>query len=327
MVDLVIFDFDGTLFQSPVPNKARLGSKVYGRLMSKSANGSGYGWFQDQITLSPKYTTEIGFGFIEHVKQAARVALDSPDTVCVLLTGRAEEFRTRVVELCNSVGLNFHGYYLKPDQVQSTGDFKVGVIDDLINTHKPDRVVMWEDRDKHIAVFESHLTNLGVLHNIVKVDYSGLYLDVTMESEIVDYLIAKNPIANINHRPNYYGVVLDDISVNLLKQKYTAPDGWVWRGHHMTIVVGNKYKARHDLVDFCDGNISQDVTLTVTGLAVSERNMAIRVESTPNVPTQNNVPHITIAHSIESKPRESNELINWVDVEPFILVGKISGVY
>lgn len=64
MKELVIFDFDGTLFTSPVPKKDRVGNKVYGRLMSKSANGSGYGWFQDLITLSPKFTTDIGLGFI-----------------------------------------------------------------------------------------------------------------------------------------------------------------------------------------------------------------------------------------------------------------------
>ena len=324
---LRLFDFDGTLFNSPVPKRDRVGNKLYGRLMSKSADGSGHGWFQDPITLSQRYTTDAGIGFIDEVVSEAKAAIADEDSITVLLTGRGEVFRDRVIELCESAGLYFDAYFLKPDQKETTGDFKLRVIDQLIDQHTPEFVEMWEDRPKHVAYFNAHLNKTGWPYAVHHVDRIESNLSHQDESDVVSYLVEKYPVANVSTRPNYYAVVLDDASQALLKTKYALPDGWVRRSHHMTIVVGNKFKVRHDLVEFCDANVSQDITLTVTGIAVNDKNMAISVASIPNVPTQNVVPHITIGHSPEAKPRDSNELIDWVEAEPFILIGKISSVY
>lgn len=323
---LKIFDFDGTLFKSPVPNQERIGRKLYGRLMSQSADGSGHGWFQDPITLSTKYTTDVGIGFIDHVVESARIAIADANTYAVLLTGRDEIFRDRVVDLCKSVGLEFTDYFLKPDQKETTGNFKLRVIDSLIAKCKPDTIEMWEDRPKHIALFDSHLSQCGVKYEIHHVERGESYLTQQDESDIVSYLVAKYPVANVSTRPNYYAVVLDDASQRYLKVTYGLPDGWVWRGHHMTIVVGNKYKDRHDLVDYCDTSIGKEVVLVITGYACNDRVKSIRIQS--YVPTQNATSHITLCHSTESKPRESNDIVDWCDTnDQYMLTGKITAVY
>lgn len=325
---LKIFDFDATLYRSPVPNRDRIGRKVYGRLMSKSADGSGHGWFQDPITLSAKYTSDVGVGFIDHVVADAKAAIADPDVYTVLLTGRGEMFRDRVIELCESVGLAFSEYFLKPDQKETTGDFKVRVIDELIATHSPSYIEMWEDRPKHIAVFDSHLSKIGIAYDIHHVERGESYMSQQDEVDVIEYLIAKYPVANVSTRPNYYAVVLDDASQSLLKHSYDLPNGWVWCGHHMTIVVGNKYRDRYDLIDYCDASVGQEITLVVDGYAETDRVKAIRVRSIPEVPTQNAVSHITLCHSTESKPRESNDVSTWQEAEyQLMLNGKISAVY
>lgn len=333
---LAIFDFDSTLFDSPVPNRDRLGNFVFGKLMTKSADGNGYGWFQDEITLSKQYTTDIGIGFIESTVVAARTELSRSDTTCILLTGRAEKFRDRVIELCASVGLVFAEYHLKPAQNESTGDFKLRVIDDLITRYSVTNLAIWEDRKKHAVLFgdfiNKHPSKCELVINMVE-STGRQHLPEQLEREVVDYLIAKNPINQPAKRPNYYGVVLDERSAELVKSLVAVPDGWIWRGHHMTIVVGNRYRDRHDLVEFCDANITQDVVITINSILVNHRSIALSVSTEPHIPTQNNVAHITLCHAPESKPRDSNLLfdptaiVTRIDGDFPMLSGKITGVY
>lgn len=51
---LNIFDFDGTVFKSPMPSEKLWSPQVYGKIKSEAEN-NGLGWFQDPITLSVPY--------------------------------------------------------------------------------------------------------------------------------------------------------------------------------------------------------------------------------------------------------------------------------
>ena len=51
---LNIFDFDGTLFKSPLPNPRLWSSDLIAKLKAQPCE-KGLGWFQDPITLSPPY--------------------------------------------------------------------------------------------------------------------------------------------------------------------------------------------------------------------------------------------------------------------------------
>lgn len=79
--------------------------------MAASDDG-GLNWFQDLRTLSPPFVpldpgTEW---FIERTLQQARKSLADPNTVTVLVTGRAAIFADRVTHIARSAGLNFHEF-------------------------------------------------------------------------------------------------------------------------------------------------------------------------------------------------------------------------
>ena len=59
-IKLRIFDFDGTLFNSPIPSRELWGNKLHGKLMNEIQRG-GYGWFQNTITLDAKYVVNSDF--------------------------------------------------------------------------------------------------------------------------------------------------------------------------------------------------------------------------------------------------------------------------
>ena len=51
---LNIFDYDGTLFKSPLPNSRIWNSEMVAKLKA-TPKEKGLGWFQEPITLSPPY--------------------------------------------------------------------------------------------------------------------------------------------------------------------------------------------------------------------------------------------------------------------------------
>ncbi|KAJ1998965.1 hypothetical protein GGI04_004775, partial [Coemansia thaxteri] len=145
---LAIFDFDNTLFKSPLPNRRLWDSSLVGMLQSTDL-----GWFQDSRTLSApclKYTDGHWVGPVEQLIQTESAR---SDTLVMLLTGRShrayrdivlelvgrrknlrfdivvlKETRTRQSPLVSQVGID------KLDKASPkpplTFDYKMGVVED-----------------------------------------------------------------------------------------------------------------------------------------------------------------------------------------------------
>tara|TARA_R110002124_G_scaffold130937_1_gene292856 strand:+ start:791 stop:1252 length:462 start_codon:yes stop_codon:yes gene_type:complete len=117
----------------------------------------------------------------------------------------------------------------------------------------------------------------------------------------------------------YVGLILDDDSAKLLQSKMPSiPQGWTPGMHHMTIKFGregvpSRYKGRNKV--------------KVVGLAQDDKAWAVRVET--DVPTKNDVPHITIATAPGIKPNESNEfsIEDFKPIAPFDLEGEVKEKY
>lgn len=143
---LAVFDFDGTLFRSPLPPVGWEGS-----------------WWGNTLSLAPPYvplepTLDWWNG---NVVERAKSACANEDTVTALVTGReASKFSLRVPELIAQMGLKFDHVEMSPGI--STEPFKVGVIDALLAKYPSVRGVdLWEDNEPHLRKFVDHVEMSG----------------------------------------------------------------------------------------------------------------------------------------------------------------------
>lgn len=134
-------------------------------------------------------------------------------------------------------------------------------------------------------------------------------------------------------RIRYSAVVLEPESRVLLIEKLQEKlqplleQGWQMKNrppapeeklpHHMTMTMGSLPIAMKDLV----GSSQQ---LIAVKWGQSDKAAAVQVET--SVPSNNDVKHITVAISPTGKPFHSNEITEWVDIDPIPLIGKIEEV-
>lgn len=112
----------------------------------------------------------------------------------------------------------------------------------------------------------------------------------------------------------YTAIVLSIGACERLRQRAAElellPAGWVARLHHVTLGMGAK--TGHAL------GAVRELTVTHFG-TLSGRATAFRVAGADDA--ANKVPHVTIAHSPDAKPVESNAIVEWVAIEPFTISG------
>ena len=324
-MNIAIFDFDGTLFNSPTPNRERLDKRLYGRLMAQP-DQKGLGWFQTPITLSPEVTTDIGFTFNTGVAESARLTLDDPHTITVLLTGRSVAFNDRIRSLCSEEGLFFDEVILKPGSNITTGQFKTKEIERLISKYNPNTVDIWEDRDKHVSLFNDllsrHPSIVGTVHKVSSHEPS---LPPAIEDSVIEILKETHGIVleSAGRKVNYYGVLLNKESSSKLKELFadSIDPSWKITADHMTIVGGWNFSKFPEIVEYCKTHLHQDVKLTVVAVGFNDRVLAVEVKT--DVPSTNPIKHITFAVATGAKPRESNDIAEWNPVVSFELSGII----
>ena len=162
-----IYDFDNTLFMSPLPNPALWNGESIGRLQSDSTFVNG-GWWHDPAILA---ATGEGVDneeprawqghWNEVIVKLVETSISQKDAVTVLLTGRGE---TNFADLTNRIldakGLDFDFVCLKPEagpqnqRFGSTMEFKQAFLRDLCFTYnRAENIVVYEDRPKHVKGF------------------------------------------------------------------------------------------------------------------------------------------------------------------------------
>ncbi|ORC89176.1 uncharacterized protein TM35_000131800 [Trypanosoma theileri] len=164
-MELHVFDFDGTIFNSPSPStriKETHGPSVYSKLMRPLQDG-GFGWFQSLTTLTPPavpreptleewYVAPV-IQRLRELEQRRRESASAgypPNVKVCLLTGRDESFRQRIEELLAHAGLRgmMTAVLLKPHQTYGTVRFKLESLYALIAEHRPEHVFYYEDREE-----------------------------------------------------------------------------------------------------------------------------------------------------------------------------------
>lgn len=327
-----IFDFDGTTFNSPIPNKELWDSRMFGQLMSEVERG-GYGWFQNTITLDDKYIQNSDFN--EDVVAEIRAANEDPDTVTVLLTGRTTAYEPQVKRILDSANLTFDHYGFKPvakKQKIYTMNFKQEFIRDLVSMYGDVvSIEMWDDRRKHVDRFNEFLDILGLNGGVHFIKEDERYMDPVLEREVVERLkedaaVKGTKLESVGHNAIYYGAFLYPESHYALLEavKEFIPEGWKTYAHHMTLLFG---KAKNPTVEeYIKHNIGHDVQLNAVKIGISDDAIAVQIES--DVPSDNAIPHITVATPVGGKPFKSNQIRDWEPLPvPITVRAEINAFY
>ncbi|UNI17416.1 hypothetical protein JDV02_003759 [Purpureocillium takamizusanense] len=164
---LHVYDFDNTLFKTPLPNPAIWNGQTLGTLASQDVFVNGGWWHDNKILAATGQGLEIeeprawqGW-WNETVVDLVRLTIKQPDALCVLLTGRSESgFAELVKRMVAAKGLDFDIVGLKPQvsptnqKFQSTMHFKQLFLNALMETYKHASVIkVYEDRPKHTKGF------------------------------------------------------------------------------------------------------------------------------------------------------------------------------
>jgi hypothetical protein len=153
----VIYDFDGTIFNSPDREK--------GELTYLEATGELFpyqGWWGRPETLLPPIVPEFpGEEWLikETIENYKKDALDQENTELILMTGRPYKNRKRIIAICNHFGLFFHKYYfrgMKGQKGRDTFEIKINIIKQDVIKERLTTLELWEDRQEHVSGFLNH---------------------------------------------------------------------------------------------------------------------------------------------------------------------------
>lgn len=116
-------------------------------------------------------------------------------------------------------------------------------------------------------------------------------------------------LINENKNISYSAAVLTPASRSEILSKISIPEGWKTICHHMTIKMG-------ELPDHLKSRLNDKVSLTITAQGQSDKALALKISTDLS---QNAIPHITVAINANAgaKPKDSNYITEWKDMEPF----------
>lgn len=307
-----IFDFDGTLFNSPNPNPQIWDKKILGKLKAHFNEG-GYGWYQNTLTLSDEYIQDSDFN--EDVVNEVKKSMSDPNSVTVLLTGRTTDYSNQVKRILGSRGLVFDYYGLKPTDGKDrehTMDFKKRFIKEIIAAENPVGIEMWDDRIKHVNAFNEFLDYLNLNDGVHFVSEGENHIqDRNLEIELVEKLKA-DPRVKASKQSNaaiYYGVLLNNESRQRLLEevKEFIPEGWHVVCHHMTMLFGSRQN--QTVQDYLNNNMDTEASLRAVSIGISNDAIAAKIDT--DVPVDNKIPHVTVAIPAGGKAVNSNYITNW----------------
>jgi len=148
VLELHIYDFDGTLFRSPDRPD----------WWGKSS------WVFEPISMNPPCVPPKpgSSWWISSTVRAAKQSIGNPDVYAVLCTGRplGSSHRYRIPELLKQAGLNFNEIHLNPGG--TTKGFKATVANTLLRTYpEVEALHIWEDAPDNISAVAKVCKTLG----------------------------------------------------------------------------------------------------------------------------------------------------------------------
>ncbi|TVY21991.1 Uncharacterized protein LARI1_G000060 [Lachnellula arida] len=176
---LHVYDFDNTLFSSPLPNSKLWNGPTIGFLQSQESFTNG-GWWHDSRILAAtgegveKEEPRAWEGWWnERIVELVELSMQQKDALTVLLTGRNEDgFGALLERMAKSKGLDFDMISLKPktgpnnERFSSTMNFKQNFLENLMETYKfADEIRLYEDRVRHVKGFREYFQGYNKRQN------------------------------------------------------------------------------------------------------------------------------------------------------------------
>ncbi|KAI9739706.1 MAG: hypothetical protein M1834_006425 [Cirrosporium novae-zelandiae] len=170
-----IYDFDNTLFLSPLPSPKVWVGPTLGHLQSADGFTNG-GWWHDSNILAAtgegidKEEPRAWKGWWnETIVDLVQLSMRSNSTLNVLLTGRSEGgFADLIKRMIASKELKFDMVCLKPEagpsnqRFTSTMMFKQTLLEEIVNTYREaSDIRVYEDRPKHVQGFRKFFETMN----------------------------------------------------------------------------------------------------------------------------------------------------------------------
>lgn len=170
-----IYDFDNTLFSSPLPNRALWSTSSCGQLQAQDFLYNGGWWHNPAILAATGDGLQVEEGrswegfWNEKIVELCRLSAEEEDVISVMLTGRGEsKFAELIGKMLKAKGLNFDMVCLKPsvspsgELFTSTLGFKQALLRDIVYTYQSAlEIRIYEDRPKHTKSFREFFTDLN----------------------------------------------------------------------------------------------------------------------------------------------------------------------
>lgn len=143
---LSVFDFDGTLVDTPLPEE---GKKIYKEKTGKDWPHAG--WWGQPMSLDMQV---FEMPTITNVINDYKKEIQNSDTMIVMVTGRMVKLTDLVKDILNRHGLKFHEYHF--NRGGSTESAKKKTFDQILSQHPSIKEVsIYDDRSEHIGVFKT----------------------------------------------------------------------------------------------------------------------------------------------------------------------------
>ena len=148
---LTIWDFDGTLVDTPLPEE---GKKIYKEKTGKDWPHAGW-WGQPlSLDMSVFDMPTVPSVIADYEKEKT-----DPSTMTVMLTGRMVKLGDLVRKILADKHLTFDEYHF--NRGGSTDTAKIKTMEDILRRVNTIREIhMWDDREEHIPVFQAWGDNM-----------------------------------------------------------------------------------------------------------------------------------------------------------------------
>ncbi|TAQ89868.1 hypothetical protein B7494_g1794 [Chlorociboria aeruginascens] len=340
---LHVYDFDNTLFNSPLPNPKVWNGPTIGLLQSQDVFASG-GWWHDSRILA---ATGEGIEreeprawegwWNERIVELIKLSMQQKDALCILLTGRSESNYSGLVKrMVASKGLQFDMICLKPaagprnQRFTNTMNFKQIFLESLMETYKEaEEIRVYEDRRQN--GIGGAPTRGPITAEVVPVADEATLLDPVIEAAEVQRILNDHNAAINNGRKGdrlqikktvfYTGYLINNTDTQKLLTLAQLPPNMP--DTEMKFLANNVLitprPAPDSILDKV-GGMGNKTTWEVTGTAVFENKIwAARVRPVPENTkyyTENPVPIIVLALRKGARPIDAGKIQNWQPVPP-----------
>ncbi|KFX96719.1 hypothetical protein V490_03186 [Pseudogymnoascus sp. VKM F-3557] len=212
-----VYDFDNTLFNSPLPNPKIWNGPTIGLFQTQDVFATGGWWHDVRILAATGEGADLeekrGWAgwWNEQIVQLIQLSMQQEDALTVLLTGRSEHgFAELINRMVASRELEFDMVVLKPkagpnnQRFGSTMLFKQAFLETLMETYKvADEIRIYEDRVKHVKGFRDFFMDYNKRQNgiggyptrgpitaeVIQVADSSTLLDPVIEASEIQRII------------------------------------------------------------------------------------------------------------------------------------------